>query len=147
MANLNRCEIIGRLTRDPEHNVGPSGIPVTSFGVATNSYGRGDDGEKREYTDFHNVVCWDQGKRELATLTAQFLRKGALVFIEGRMRTRSWEQDGVRRYRTEIHAVDVQFLEKKRDPELVPAGSTYPLATDEQGTLAHVDPDDVDIPF
>src|SRR5207237_637882 len=92
----------------------PSGTPVTSFGIATNRYGTGPDGERKEFTDFHNIVAWNQGKRNLAEICAQYLRKGSMVYVEGRLQTRSWEgQDGQKRTRTEINANAVQFLDSR----------------------------------
>ncbi len=112
--NLNKAMLIGRLTRDPEMRYTQSGTAMTRFGLATNRYGSGADGEKKEFTDFHNVVAWNQGKRNLAELCAQFLRKGSLVYVEGRLQTRSWEgQDGQKRTTTEINLTDVQFLDSK----------------------------------
>ena len=89
--NLNKVMLIGRLTRDPEMRYTPSGSPVTSFSLATNRYGQSTDGEKKEYTDYHNVVVWNIGKRNLAEIAGQYLHKGSLVYVEGRLQTRSWE--------------------------------------------------------
>ncbi len=112
--SLNRAELIGRLTRDPEMRYTPSGQPVTSFSIATNRYASGPDGDRREYTDYHNIVCWNIGKRNLAELVAQYLKKGSMVYVEGRIQTRSWEgQDGQKRKATEIVANDVQFLDSR----------------------------------
>ena len=112
--NLNRAQLIGRLTRDPEMRYTQSGTAMTKFGLATNRYGSDADGRRKEFTDFHNVVAWNQGKRNLAELCAQFLRKGSLVYVEGRLQTRSWEgQDGQKRTTTEINVTDVQFLDSR----------------------------------
>ena len=112
--NLNKAMLIGRLTRDPEMRYTPSNQAVTSFGIATNRYGTDASGERKEFTDFHNIVAWNQGRRNLAEICAQYLRKGALVYVEGRIQTRSWEgQDGQKRTRTEINASDVQFLDTR----------------------------------
>ena len=112
--SLNRVMLIGRLTRDPEMRYTPSGQPVTSFSIATNRYGQGPEGDRREFTDYHNIVAYPIGKRNLAETVAQYTRKGALVFVEGRIQTRSWEgQDGQKRRVTEIIANDVQFLEPR----------------------------------
>jgi len=112
--NLNRAELIGRLTRDPEMRYTPSGAPVTNFSIATNRYGSDASGERKEFTDFHNIVAWNMGKRNLAELCAQFLRKGSLVYVEGRLQTRSWEgPDGAKKSRTEINITDVQFLDSR----------------------------------
>src|ERR1700694_4523326 len=116
MSNLNKAMLIGRLTRDPEMRYTPSGAAVTNFSIATNSYGSDASGEKKEYTDFHNIVAWNIGKRNLAEICAQFLKKGSLVYVEGRLQTRSWEgQDGQKKSRTEIRVTDVEFLESRRD--------------------------------
>jgi single-strand DNA-binding protein len=98
---LNRSEIIGRLTRDPELRYTPSGKAVAQLGIATNSFaGQDEDGQAREYTEFHDVVVWGP----TAETTARYLAKGRLVFVEGRLQTRTWETDGVTHRRTEIVA-------------------------------------------
>ncbi|MEA2682493.1 MAG: single-strand DNA-binding protein [Chloroflexota bacterium] len=120
---LNKAMLIGRLTRDPEMRYTPSGAAVTNFSIATNRYGTDAAGEKKEYTDFHNIVAWNIGRRNLAELCAQFLRKGSLVYVEGRLQTRSWEgQDGAKKSRTEINVTDVEFLESRRDAAAAEGG-------------------------
>ncbi len=156
--SLNRAELIGRLTRDPEMRYTPSGQPVTSFSVATNRYASGPDGDRREYTDYHNIVCWNIGKRNLAELVAQYLKKGSMVYVEGRIQTRSWEgQDGQKRKATEIVANDVQFLDTRTGGEGLGAAAGAPsrsyggggggdeLPPMEESGARDVDPDD--IPF
>ena len=114
MSNLNKALLIGRLTKDPEMRYTPSGTAVTNFSIATNRWSSGPDGEKKEFTDYHNIVAYNIGRRNLAEIVAQYTRKGALVFIEGRIQTRSWEgQDGQKRRTTEIIANDVQFLDSR----------------------------------
>src|SRR6266851_3811004 len=114
MSNLNKAMLIGRLTKDPEMRYTPSGTAVTNFSIATNRWSSGPDGEKKEFTDYHNIVAYPIGKRNLAETVAQYTRKGALVYVEGRIQTRSWEgQDGQKRRVTEIIANDVQFLEPR----------------------------------
>jgi single-strand DNA-binding protein len=148
--SLNKVMLIGRLTRDPELRYTPAGTAVCQLGVATNRYGQDPaTGERREFTDFHDVVVWNQGNRKLAELCAQYLQKGRLVYVEGRLQTRSWEDpnSGQRRYRTEVNATDVQFLDSRQDaglvvgvePAVAVAGSPAPE------DIADVDPDD--IPF
>lgn len=102
---LNKAIIIGNLTRDPELKSLPSGIQVTNIGVATNRVWKDKEGNKQENTEFHNVVIF--GRQ--AETTAQYLKKGSSVLIEGRLQTRSWEADGIKKYRTEIVADNVQF--------------------------------------
>lgn len=102
---LNKAIIIGNLTRDPEIKSLPSGVKVTSFSVATNRVWM-KDGAKQEQTEFHNIVVF--GRQ--AETSAQYLKKGQQVLIEGRIQTRSWDgNDGQKRYRTEILAESVQF--------------------------------------
>jgi single-strand DNA-binding protein len=84
MSNLNKALLIGRLTKDPEMRYTPSGTAVTIFSIATNRWSSGPDGEKKEFTDYHNIVAYPIGKRNLAETVAQYTRKGALVFVEGR---------------------------------------------------------------
>lgn len=102
---LNKVFIIGNLTRDPELKSLPSGVQVTSMGVATNRVWKDRDGQKQEDTEFHNVVVF--GRQ--AETVAQYLKKGSSALVEGRLQTRSWESDGVKKYRTEIIADRVQF--------------------------------------
>ena len=104
---LNRAILVGNLTRDPELKTLPSGTKVASFGLATNRVWRDASGNRQESTDFHNIVVF--GRQ--AETSAQFLRKGSQVLIEGRIQTRSWDDQatGKKMYRTEIVADRVQF--------------------------------------
>lgn len=103
---LNKAIIIGNLTRDPEQKALPSGMAVTTFSVATNRVWKDKEGNKQESVDYHNMVVF--GRQ--AETTAQYLKKGSSVLIEGRIQTRSWDgQDGKKQYRTEIVADRVQF--------------------------------------
>ena len=102
---LNKVFIFGNLTRDPELRSLPSGIQVTSFTIATNRVWKNKSGEKQESTEYHNVVVF--GRQ--AETSAQYLKKGSSALIDGRLQTRSWEQDGQKKYRTEIIADRVQF--------------------------------------
>ena len=104
--NLNKIFIIGNLTRDPESRSLPSGQSVTSFGVATNRFFTDKSGQKQQEAQFHNVVAFGR----LAEIAKQYLNKGSLVMIEGRLQHRSWEgQDGQKKYRTEIVAESMQL--------------------------------------
>ncbi len=130
MSNLNKAMLIGRLTKDPEMRYTPSGTAVTNFSIATNRWSSGGDGERKEFTDYHNIVVYNIGKRNLAEIVAQYTRKGALVFIEGRIQTRSWEgQDGQKRRTTEIVANDVQFLDSRSSAPSEGGGSGGGAAT------------------
>jgi single-strand DNA-binding protein len=116
--SLNRVMLIGRLTRDPELRYLPSGQAVCQLAMATNRYGTDpQSGERREFTDYHDVSVWNQGNRKLAELCSQYLQKGRLVYVEGRMQTRSWDdkETGAKRSKTEVNANDVQFLDSRQD--------------------------------
>ena len=148
--SLNKVMLIGRLTRDPELKYLPSGAAVCSLALATNRYGSDQQtGERREFTEYHDVEVWNIGNRKLAELCAQYLAKGRMVYVEGELRTRSWDdaQTGTKRYRTEVRANDVQFLDSRSD---APAGGDdlggarrTPAPTAPVG--GDIDPDD--IPF
>ncbi len=105
--NLNKVVLIGRLTADPESRNIPSGESVCSFSIATNRYWTDrETKQKKEKTEYHNIVAWTR----LAEIASQYLKKGSLVFIEGRLQTRNWEDDsGNKRYRTEIIAENLQL--------------------------------------
>lgn len=108
--SLNRVQLIGNLTRDPELRYTPSGSAVCTFSIATNRSWTTDTGEKREEVDFHNIVAW----RKLAELCSQFLTKGRKVYVEGRLSTRSWTaQDGTQKSRTEVVIDDMILLDNK----------------------------------
>lgn len=106
--SLNRADIIGNLTRDPEIRSTPNGAMVANIGIATNYTWRSKDGENKEVTEFHNVVIWG----DLADQTSKYLQKGRKVFVSGRLQTRSWEapNGGGKRYTTEIVAESVSLL-------------------------------------
>ena len=145
--SLNRVMLIGRLTRDPELRYTPSGTAVCNLALATNRYGTDPSGERREFTDYHDVVVWNQGNRKLAELCSQYLQKGRLVYVEGRMQTRSWDdaQSGQKRYRTEVNANDVQFLDSRQEGAGAPVGGGSTAAEGAPVAGGEVDPDD--IPF
>ncbi len=105
--NLNKAILVGRLTQDPESKSTSSGQTVCSFGLATNrTWTDSQTKEKKESTEFHNIVAWGR----LAEIISQYLKKGNLALIEGRIQTRSWEdQSGNKRYRTEIIAENLQM--------------------------------------
>ena len=104
--NLNKVFLIGNLTRDPELKTLPSGQPVVNFGLATNRMWKGKDGNQQKQTEFHNIVMFGR----LAEIAKQYLQKGAMTMIEGRIQNLSWEgQDGQKKYRTEIVAESMQM--------------------------------------
>jgi len=104
--NLNKAFLIGRLTQDPQVRALPSGQQVCSFGLATSRFFTDKSGQKQQQTEFHNIVLFGR----LAEIASQYLTKGALAMIEGRLQTRSWQDtSGNKRYRTEIVAERLQL--------------------------------------
>ena len=132
MFSINRAMIIGNATKDPEMRYTPNGQAVTSFSVATNRrWTNKDSGETQEQVEFHEVVVW--GK--MAENVSQFVKKGAPVYVEGRLQTRSWEgQDGAKRQKTEIVAENVIALGRKG--ESAPRSTSNENPVDE---IAHQD--------
>jgi single-strand DNA-binding protein len=107
---LNKVMIIGNMGRDPEMRYTPSGKPVTSFSMASSRSWVSSDGERREETEWFNVVAWGN----LAEICNQHLSKGQQVYIEGRLQTRSWEDDnGQRHFRTEVVANEMIILSSR----------------------------------
>jgi single-strand DNA-binding protein len=135
MVGLNKVIIIGNVGTDPEMRFTPNGSPVTSFRMATSRSYTGTDGERKQETEWFDVVTWNR----LAENCNQFLTKGQRAYVEGRLRTRSWEgQDGQRHQRIEIVANRVLFLDRR------------PVGTLPEGTLEAGPEDDIeagDIPF
>lgn len=102
---INKAMVYGNLTRDPELRALPNGTPVCTFGIATNRVYNDREGKRQEVAEFHNITVF--GKQ--AENTSKYLKKGNSAYIEGSLRTNSWEKDGVKQYRTEIIADRVQF--------------------------------------
>ena len=137
---LNKAQVIGNLTRDPELKTTKSGQAVVTVGVATNRRWKDSSGNFHEDVEFHNIVCWGR----LAEIVAQYLKKGSKAFFEGRLQTRNWEDDaGVKHYRTEIVAQDMIILghSKGSDAEM-PAGDDMPVVA-----ASSVADGDLDVPF
>jgi single-strand DNA-binding protein len=107
MSGVNKVILVGNLGNDPEIKQTGNGTSLANFSVAT-SESWTKDGERQERTEWHRVTCW--GK--LADIVGQYVTKGSKVYIEGKLQTRSWEQDGQKRYATEIVARDLQMLDK-----------------------------------
>lgn len=140
--SLNRAQLIGNLTRDPELRYTPNGTAVCSFGLATNRSWKTDTGEKREEAEFHRIVAWNK----LAELCSQFLVKGRKVYVEGRIATRNWTgQDGAARTTTEIIISDMILLDSKRaesEGELQEAAEVVPPAQKQGVASANLQSDD-----
>src|SRR5438477_9234533 len=104
--SFNQVTLMGNLTRDPELRTTPNGQSVCSFSLALNRSYKGQDGEWKEMTDFIDIVAWGP----LGERVAQYLTKGRPALVSGRLQSRNWEQDGVKRTKVEVVAQDVTFL-------------------------------------
>lgn len=158
---INKVILIGNLGRDPETRYAQNGGAVTNFSVATSESWRDKgSGEQQERTEWHNVVCFAR----LAEIAGEYLRKGSKVYIEGSLRTTSWEQDGQKKYRTEIMARELQMLDSRGGgmggpsdgmgggssaPRGAPTGfeSNAPAMSDNAPTLSDDTDFEDDIPF
>jgi single-strand DNA-binding protein len=135
MASLNKVMLIGNVGTDPEMRFTPNGNPVTSFRLATNRVFTAPDGERKQETEWFTIVTW----RKLAESCNQFLTKGQKVYVEGGLRTKSWEgQDGQKRWRIEVIANRVLFLDKQATAVLPSEEGTAELSEE-------VEPED--LPF
>jgi len=104
---INRVIMMGRLTRDPEVHETTSGVKISNLRLVTNEYRKGEDGQRREDSQFHSVVAFGR----LGEICAEYLHKGRLIYIEGKLRTREWDgRDGIKRYTTEIVADQMQMV-------------------------------------
>lgn len=110
MRSVNKVILIGNLTRDPDLKQTASGQAVTTFGIATNREWMTSGSESKKSTEFHEIVAW----AKLAEICHRYLRKGKLVYLEGYLKTRSWDDDsGQKRFRTEVVLQDMIILEKR----------------------------------
>lgn len=135
---INKVIIVGRLGQDPELTYTPSGTAVLTLSVATNTSYKGQDGNTVENTEWNRVVLW----RKLAEIIAQYAKKGSLVYVEGKLQTRSWDdQDGNKRYTTEIWAEHCQLLGKNEQ-----VNEQTSQAAPQTNQSPESEPDD-DLPF
>jgi single-strand DNA-binding protein len=114
MASLNKVILIGTLGREPEVRYAPSGDAICNMSLATDDSFKAKDGEWRKVTDWHNLVAF----RKLAEICGKHLRKGSLVYVEGRIKTETWEKDGKKHYATKIHVDEMKMMDKleKKEP-------------------------------
>ena len=118
MKGINKAIVIGNLGRDPETRYTQAGSAITNFSVATSeSWTDKQSGQKKEQTEWHNIACFGA----LAEIAGKYLRKGSKVYIEGKMRTSSWEKDGHKQYKTEIVARELQMLDSREAQSAQPA--------------------------
>lgn len=115
MPALNRVQLIGNLGKDPESKFTPTGKKVAHFSIAINNRWKGKDGESKEYTEWVNVEAWGR----LGEICQQYLKKGSLVFVEGRLKTDKYEDKGETKYFTKVVALAMQMLDRKPSDEPV----------------------------
>jgi single-strand DNA-binding protein len=144
---LNKVTLIGHLGKDPELRNISSGATVTRFSLATSERYKDKDGNIQTQTEWHNIVLW----RDQAEMAAKYLKKGMLVYVEGKITSRSWDdKDGNKRYITEIVANSFKLLEKREHPEggyHTPEQPTNPDSGKSQAEEPQPDPYDNDLPF
>jgi len=141
--SVNKVILIGRLGKDPEVRSIPSGTTLARFSIATDEKFTDKSGEKQERTEWHNIVAW----AKLAEICGQYLKKGKLVYIEGSLRTDSWEdkETGVKKYRTEIVAQNMKMLDRRGDEE---GGGSYSQGSPKTtGATVMEGPEEDDVPF
>ena len=127
MSGVNKVILVGRLGKDPEVRNLENGTTVANFTMATSeSYKDKTTGEKKEVTEWHNIVLW----RGIAEIAAKYLHKGDMIYLEGKLRTRSWEKEGVTRYTTEVVGDNMTMLSTKREGS---PGSEYKPTTAQAG--------------
>jgi single-strand DNA-binding protein len=148
---LNKVILIGNLTRDPELKAIASGNKVCSFSIATNRVYKDASGQRQEKTEYHNIVVWGR----TAENVAQYMKKGSQILVEGRLETRSWDDQatGTKKYRTEIIADTIQFGSKNSggssQTSSSPKPPQSPKAEEEIDTIEYPDEqiNAEDIPF
>ena len=156
---VNKVILVGNLGRDPETRYAQNGTAVTRFSVATSESWRDRaSGEQQERTEWHNVVCFAR----LGEIAGEYLRKGSKVYIEGQLRTSSWEAEGQKKYRTEINAREMQMLDSRGsmdgggqvnpppsgfDSASASAPAPAGMSMDNSPTLSDGDDFEDDIPF
>lgn len=138
--SVNKVILVGRIGRDPEIRAFENGVKKASFSLATSEYYRDKERNRVELTEWHNIFCW----RKLAEFSEQFLTKGKLIYLEGKLRTRSWEDNGVKKYATEIEANTITMLGSKEDGDKpiatkLEAGSQNDLSPQNVEPLSAVD--------
>ena len=142
---VNRVILIGRLGKDPEIKYTPSGTPMASFSLATDENRKDAEGNRQTVTEWHNIVLWSKQ----AEIAGEFLKKGRLIYVEGRLQTRSWEdsQSGTQKYRTEVVADRFVMLGARGDssesPESDRGSTPHPTRSPSNNRTE----DDEDLPF
>lgn len=136
--SLNKVQLIGNLGKDPELKYTPSGVAVATFSIATSESWKDQEGNQQEKTEWHNIVAW----RKLAEICGEYLKKGKKVYLEGKLQTRNYEKDGIKRYVTEIVADQLIMLDGGGGGKGNSGGSVS-----ESAPMASEAPKDDDLPF
>ncbi len=145
MAGVNKVILIGNLGKDPEIRNFDNDVKMASFSLATSESYKDREGNRVDSTEWHNIVLW----RGLATIAERYLKKGSSVYIEGKIKTRSWEdENGIKKYRTEIYGEQLTMLGKKDDLQ-GGAPPPPPVSTGSQTSTVNTDDTGVedDLPF
>lgn len=111
MSGVNKVILVGRLGKDPDIRTFEQGVKKASFTLATSEIRRDKNGNRTELTEWHNIYCW----RHLAELSEQYLSVGKMIYLEGKLHTRNWEDNGIKHYITEIEATTFTILSPKRE--------------------------------
>ena len=145
MAGINRVILVGNLGKDPEVKSLESGVKLAKFSLATTETFKDKDGNRTEHTEWHNIVFW----RGLADVAEKYLRKGSTIYLEGRIRTRTWkDEDGKNRYMTEIQGDNMTMLGGRRDNNSQQADNATKAAEPKPEPIAESDTKQTnDLPF
>jgi single-strand DNA-binding protein len=145
MSSLNKAMLIGRLGQDPEVRYTQSNTAVANFSLATNERFKDRNGENQERTEWHRIVAWGR----TAEICQEYLNKGSLVYIEGPIQTREWEdKDGQKKYTTEVKALTMQMLDSRGDSPMGGGNSSAPKKSAQTADIdSSFDDMDDDLPF
>ena len=144
MASVNKVILIGNLGKDPEIRTTPQGTSLARFSVATTTNWKDSSGARQEKTEWHDVVAWEK----LAQICGEYLHKGKMVYVEGSLQTRSWEDaNGQKRYKTEVKANNVVMLSPRVDGAGAGANRSAGAGPREVSEVAEAAVDDDDVPF
>ena len=143
MAGINRVILVGNLGKDPDIMTFDNGVKKASFSLATTESYKNKEGNRVDQTEWHNIIMW----RGLADIAERFLNKGSQIYLEGKIRTRSYEQDGIRKYITEIFTDNMTMLGSKRDSSEVPAEVAAQVPEKKANENTDIETPTDDLPF
>ncbi len=143
MAGINRVILIGNLGKDPDVITFENGVKKASFSLATSESYKNKEGNRVDQTEWHNIVMW----RGLADIAERFLRKGNQIYLEGKLKTRSYELDGVKKYITEIFVDNMTMLGSRRDSSEVPPEIAAQETKSDKQQDQEIDTPKDDLPF